>query len=266
MKGKAMQKVYDRFKDADIELFCYDSIDSTNKQARRYAEERGGKICPTLFMAESQTEGRGRLGRSFFSPEKTGLYMTLLLEAPKNRQSFERLTALAAVAAAESIAEVFGASPKIKWVNDLYLNEKKVAGILAESFPVGESRFVALGVGINLCTSDFPEALADKAGSVAAGLSSEELSAKKRELAFLISVKLIAALEGQLQREYMQSYRERSCVIGRDISFFAEGEEKRGRVTDITDDGALEVRLSQGNTVILSTGEISIFSRDGKWY
>ena len=260
------KSIYDSFADENIRLFYAPSVDSTNRRARVYAEQSVTlPEAPVLFIADEQTEGRGRQGRSFFSPASTGLYMTLLLQAPDSTESFSCLTALTAVSAVEAIKDIFGVKPLIKWVNDLYLDGKKVAGILAESFPVGERRYVAIGIGVNLTTATFPDELVGKAGSIAADADREELSALKFALAFSLSKKLLASLDGEFLGEYMRRYKESSCVLGKRIRFFKDGKENGGIATDITDRGALCVELEGGETVELSTGEISIFSLDGVW-
>ena len=132
-----------------ISLIRYAITDSTNTRAKEYINS-GDEPIPALFIADGQTDGRGRMGRSFYSPEQTGLYATLLFKAPKSEDRLLSLTSLAAVAAAEAIDELLGVSVEIKWVNDLYKNGRKVAGILAESFERYSQRYIALGIGINL--------------------------------------------------------------------------------------------------------------------
>lgn len=244
------------FEENGILLFHYVSIDSTNKRAIEYARESGE--CPALFWADSQTAGSGRLGRSFFSPDKTGLYITLLSELSGKERAFSLLTSLAAVCAREALRDVLGVSVSIKWVNDLYLDGKKVAGILAQSFFVGERQFVALGIGINLSTRDFPSELCGKAGSL---LESCELDTDgvKRDIALGFCKRLLGALEVKDFGEYMESYRQNSCVIGRRVRFSQNGVEHVGFAENITDDGALKVALDSGEKVLLSSGEISLF-------
>ncbi len=235
--------------------------ESTNREARLYVEHgEYREHLPVLFIADTQSAGRGRMGRSFYSPADTGLYMTLLLEAPE-REIFSHLTALAAVAASDAIAELYGIGVSIKWVNDLYLYGRKVAGILAESFTEHMRRFVALGIGINLSTTSFPEDISDKAGALCVGADVY----RKRELAVNICQRLLRSCVGDT-REEMQKYRERSCVIGRQIRFVQGGEEKHGKAAGIEDDGSLAVLLDGGEKILLSTGEISVFADDGqKW-
>ncbi len=233
--------------------------DSTNKQARLYVERAEyKKHLPVLFIADAQTAGRGRMGRSFYSPADTGLYMTLLLEAPDSG-TFSLLTSLTAVAVSDAIGELFDIGVKIKWVNDMYFCGRKVAGILAESFTVGTRRFVAVGIGINLTTESFPEDIADKAGALCVGDGVK----RKGELAELICKNLLALLGGDTMHG-MQQYRARSCVIGRRIRFTRGGESFSGEAVDIENDGSLAVCLEGGKRILLSTGEISVFADDGK--
>ena len=244
------------FGENGIKLFHYASVDSTNKRAIEYARE-GGE-CPALFWADAQTAGSGRLGRSFFSPDKTGLYMTLLIEMSGSEKGFALLTSLAAVCMCDAIAQTLGIDVKIKWVNDLYLEGKKVAGILAQSFFEGERRFVALGVGINISTCDFPSELEDKAGSLLA-VGGEDIDELKKDMALLFCQKMTAALCADSHGQYMESYRQNSCVIGRRVTFCQNGVEYVGYADGITDAGGLEILLDTGERMTLSSGEISIF-------
>ena len=148
----------------EITIHRYGTIDSTNSEAKRYGLS-GGAI-PAVFVAREQTAGRGRMGRSFYSPNGTGLYYSMLLPLPEKTDHAVSLTAAAAVAAAEAISRVLGCEVGIKWVNDLYRDGKKVAGILCESFPYEDKRLAVIGIGINLSTQQFPEELAEVAASL----------------------------------------------------------------------------------------------------
>ena len=129
------------------------TVDSTNTEARRRI--LSGESLPQAILAEEQTAGRGRMGRSFYSPAGTGIYLSLCFEASGSEILF--LTTAAAVAVHRAIREVTGIVTDIKWVNDLYFRGRKVSGILAESFSVEEKRYVIRGVGVNLYTTEFPE-------------------------------------------------------------------------------------------------------------
>ena len=241
----------------EIKAIEYGIIDSTNLQARRLIEAAdGGEIQPTVLIAEGQTAGRGRLGRSFYSPTDTGLYTSLIIESPTELDKLISLTALAAVAASEAIEAAFGIRVGIKWVNDLYHNDRKVAGILAESCVSGAKRYIILGIGINLSTESFPADLTIKAGSLGAASVTKEA---KRSLALDLFGRLLTLLESEDTSLAMQIYRERSTVIGRRVSFMQNGAEITATALDVTDLGALVLRLDSGEQLELSTGEISIF-------
>lgn len=230
-------------------------IDSTNNEAKRHVSGGGG--LPALIFSETQSNGRGRMGRSFYSLDDRGLYMTVVLKAPK-QNAFLHTTALAAVCASDAIKELFGIKVKIKWVNDLFLFGKKVGGILAESFFVDDERYIAVGFGINMYT-DIPADLYDIATSLFSGpIDSYTLNTQRNALASLITSKLLDALEADDFAPLMQKYRERSCVINSDITFVENGEVFSAFAYDIDDNGALCVRLNNGSLRTLSSGEISV--------
>ena len=234
---------------------------STNKDARLYiADAKEPVPTPALFIAREQTEGRGRLGRSFYSPASSGLYASLLFKAPSDVPRLLRLTSLAAVAALCEIKQRFGIELDIKWVNDLYLGQKKVAGILAESFSHDGTLYIVLGIGINLSTELFPDELMLKAGSL--GLC-EMSDAERCELALGIFCRLLDYLSRESVADIMELYRSRSCVIGKKISFWQGERQIFATALDVTDAGALLVRIEDtGEQTILSSGEISIFLQD----
>lgn len=241
----------------EIKIIEYGIIDSTNQQARRLIEgASGAEIQPTVLLADGQTAGRGRLGRSFYSPIDTGLYASLILESPSSLDKLLSLTALAAVAASEAIEAAFGINVGIKWVNDLYYNERKIAGILAESCISGTKRYIILGIGINLSTESFPDDILLKAGS----LGVTKVTAKaKRELATDLFARLLDLLECEDTSRAMDIYRALSTVIGKRVSFLQNGTENTATALGVTDLGALTVRLDSGETLELASGEISIF-------
>ncbi len=238
-----------------ISCFCYDCIDSTNSEARRYAEQTGnGNV---LFLADRQSAGRGRTGKSFYSPQGTGLYLTLLIDVTDDSPaSVVALTSAAAVAVAEACDGVCGTRCGIKWVNDLYIDGKKVCGILAESFAARGRRFVAIGVGINLSTDSFPTDIADIAGALTNTASDDA----RRGLALAVCAGVFD-IYNKLRIgdfSYMRRYRERSLVLGKEIKFWQNGVESSGMCVSIKDSGALEVQLPDGHKALLASGEISL--------
>ena len=240
----------------DAVVFVHPSLDSTNSEARRLAER--GHANPTLIIARSQSAGRGRMGRSFYSPEDTGLYMTAMFEASENFCDTVLLTTAAAVATAKAIERLACISVGIKWVNDLYLDTKKICGILCESFEAFGKRFVAVGIGINLCTEDFPCELNGIAGSL--GIKKDI----RDDLAATIFGKLWHYYHTADKSDMIAYYKERSIVIGKRIFFFEGGNKYFGTAYDIDMYGRLWVHLDDGNEKTLSSGEITLRLDEGE--
>jgi len=249
LSGRILKKI----EKSGVAVRYYALTDSTNARAREYARDLAtGESA--LFLADAQTAGRGRLGRDFYSPASTGLYMTLLTEAPEDAR-FELMTALTAVVCRRAIERVLGVGVEIKWVNDLYLGGKKVAGILAESFECGGRRLVAVGIGINISTNEFPDNIRATADSLKPG---GRISGTRRaRLASAVTRGLLEAFSAENVSEYMREYRAYSCVIGREVEYTCGNEVGRGIAEDITETGALTVSTESG-TVTLRGGEISL--------
>lgn len=237
--------------DRRVRISLFEAIDSTNLEARRQAQS--GMSAPALIIADSQSAGRGRLGRSFYSPPGTGLYMSILLRAKDSPADNVQLTAAAAVAAARSIEELCGIKVKIKWVNDLYLGEKKICGILCESFcSPSDERYVIIGIGINLLTEDFPEELSDIAASVMVkGVRRDTLAAD-------IAGRMLDYYKSPTEHGIMEYYRANSAVLGKRI-VFTQGEKSCCGIAESIDEvGRLTIKLDDDSVKILSSGEISL--------
>lgn len=231
-----------------LSLFCFDTLDSTNSEAKRRAGELS---LPAVIVADAQTAGRGRMGRSFYSPAKTGLYFSYLAEIC-DRETTVGLTAAAAVAASRAIARVTGRECAIKWVNDLLLDGKKVAGILCECFGADDRLFAVVGIGINLATDSFPEELRDKAGSL--GVADDVRAA----LTACLAEELHALVSALPKRDFMAEYRARSAVLGHRVRYVQNGKEYEGEALAIDDGGGLLVCDDAGREHLLSSGEISL--------
>lgn len=244
----------------NIGIHIYDTVESTNLIAKHLAQETKEKT--SLIMAKQQTHGRGRLGRSFFSPQE-GLYMSLLIKPDFDLTSSGLVTAAAAVAVAESIEEIADKHASIKWVNDIYIDNKKVCGILTEGvtdFESGHIEYLIIGIGINTTVKDFPKALLNKAGAVEGDYS-------KTELAVSIVTKTLEFLEHIDDAAFMEAYRSKSMVTGKSIKVY-KGQYRidpddelpgiNARALDIDDDGGLIVLYSDGTQEKLLSGEISI--------
>lgn len=230
-----------------VALRLYPTVDSTSSEARRLA---GSVAAPACFLADAQTGGRGRLGRSFFSPPHTGLYLSLLLRREGTEN--ETLTAAAAVAARRAIRRVCGVTVQIKWVNDLYLGERKVAGILCEAFAANDCRFAIVGLGVNLSTSCFPDELQAKAGALSVDAS------LRYALADAFTDELFSLLAQWKDRSFMAEYRDAALTTGRRVRFTENGILAVGTALPPDDDGALPIRLEDGRIHRLVGGEITV--------
>ena len=232
-------------------LKVFDEIDSTSSEARRYAACGGSGAA--LFLADRQSGGRGRMGRSFYSPNGTGVYLSLLLPLPENSDDAVFITSAASVAVRRAILDVTGRSVGIKWVNDLYLNGRKVCGILCES--MAEQGSVIIGIGVNLYPSELPEDISDIAGAV---LDSDEGTVPREDLAVTIVKELLSILRDLRGSSFMDEYREHSIVLGKEIRYVQNGISNVGVATHIDEYGHLYVRNAMGETRVLSSGEISV--------
>ena len=226
-----------------------ETVTSTNSIMKNDAGK--GKDEFSVLIASSQTEGRGRMGRSFFSPDGTGLYMSVLYRIVKGENPL-LITTNAAVATAKALEKISGKTAGIKWVNDIYLDGRKVCGILAES-SVGENGFVVLGIGVNAVTPNggFPEDIKMRAGSV-----SEKNEEHLREK---IAVEILKNLHSRfLDEETLEEYRRRSVVTGKEIDIIKNGTTERAVALAINDDYSLKVKKADGSIEDIFSGEVSI--------
>ena len=232
----------------DLPLILLPSVDSTNLYLK--ARVRAGEIAsPCLLLADYQSAGRGRLGRTFVSPPGTGLYMSLLVR-PENLAEIQKITLLAALAVCLSLEEITPLRPKIKWVNDLFVKGKKVCGILAEY--VENQVIIGIGVNLQMPPGGFPPE-AGIAGALDIPLSRDELAGK-------IAGHLMDGMQQLSDPALISAYRDRMPLMGREITYQQNGETKNARVTGVADDGGLMVLTDNGEE-ILRSGEISLGSQ-----
>lgn len=236
----------------EIPVYLYREIDSTSNEAKRRIA--AGESGTFLTVAEGQTAGRGRQGKSFYSPEGTGIYMTLSIPVDLSPQDAFWITGAVAVALFCAIRDVCGVEVGIKWVNDLYLHGKKIAGILTEAIPdpeTGKIRYLLIGVGINWQTVDFPKELCDTADSLFAA----DVSRNR-----MIGEAAISILNMLAKRDdsYLELYRRQSMVLGKDVYYFQNGERFAARALDIDESGGLVVAHTDGSRTTLQSGEITL--------
>ena len=246
-----------------------DEVTSTNtvlKEAAAAAIAKEQPIIPTVLLARRQSGGRGRMGRSFHSPDGTGLYMSVLLTPDVRPCDAALLTIAAAVACAEATDAICkNGTVGIKWVNDLYLHDRKFCGILAEAAltPTADAfAWAVIGIGINLLppTGGFPAEIADTACALLDADSIADTDALLSGLCADILVRLMCFLAPSQRDTVLDIYRRRSILDGRAVlvrpASSLGGAEIPATVTGISDDFGLCVRYENGEEAILSSGEV----------
>lgn len=245
-------------------IIKYETISSTNNVLKDMAKEDAKEW--TVLIANEQTKGKGRMNRSFFSPCNSGIYMSLLLKPDFSPSETLFLTPMTAVVVSEAIDKVFGIRTGIKWVNDIYLNDKKVCGILAESAISKDglkNEYVVIGIGINILNpdDDFPVEIRDIAGSL---ISSNDVENKELFVENLKN-RLIAEILTKMYKYYnandkafMNEYRKKSILLNKEIYILGDENKEKWRVIDIDSCASLIVKNKEGIIKHISSGEVSV--------
>jgi len=251
----------------DVHIKIYETIDSTSTEAKRLCTETSdvSRLNGTVIIAEQQTAGRGRLGRSFFSPRDSGLYLSIIYVPEKDITSPAVLTASAAVGVCRALKNVYGIDARIKWVNDVFFRGKKVCGILAEGvtdFETGGIKCAVVGIGINILPGSFPPELAGAAGAV---LDDRNADTKRNALAANVVSSVLNIYTGTAGfLPVMKEYRERSLLTGMTIVVNPVIDQTQGNYTavvqDVTDDAKLVVKTMNGQIRTLESGEVTLHS------
>ena len=251
-------------------LFVYDVVDSTNLQAKRLLLERPVKHGAAV-IASQQTAGRGRLGRSFYSPEN-GVYVSIIVKPAFDLSKAGLVTVAAAAATSEAIDSVCGLSTQIKWVNDIYLGNRKVCGILTEAttdFESGQIDSLIIGIGINTSSQGFPAELESVAGAISDTVLDGSIKAKLTASVIhnVLKYTNLNSFDTASAPDFISSYRKRCMLTGRDITVY-KGAYRRdpsqelggisARAVGIDDSGGLIVEYRNGIRETLTTGEVSI--------
>ena len=240
----------------NVSIRTFEKTESTNTLAREFAERGHGQF--TAIIAEEQTKGRGRLGRSFYSPAGSGIYMSLILRPTLPPEKALYITTAAAAASAEAIESVCGVKTEIKWVNDVLCDGKKVCGILTEgSFDQnGFLSYAILGIGVNV----FPpkEGFPEEINGIASHLVDEPLFELRSRLAAEMLERFIFYYSSIESKPFMKSYRKRLCWIGEKVDVISGESRTPATVIGLSDNLALEVELEDGSRKLLSSGEVSI--------
>ncbi len=254
MKERADEKIIRKYLAdyaGDIKIETVDIIGSTNDEMKRRAEQGEGEI--SILIAEKQTKGRGTKGRSFFSPEGTGIYMSLLLRPSYTPQECTFLTTMAAVSCAKAIEKVTDRKPQIKWVNDIYLDKKKAGGILTQAHLSKNGKDVewaVVGIGINLSEPEggFPEELK----GIATALSGQNEYIKNRLIGEIVN-EFALYYRNLTEKEFIGEYSKRLLGLNEEITVREGGEEYKGKVIGIDDMCRLKISLPDGSERILNS-------------
>lgn len=234
-----------------IPLVFYELTDSTNQRAKEFAKSRPeSERTPVLFVASKQSAGRGRLGRSFVS-RGGGIYMSLLIYPDERGFDATRATAKAAVSLCRAIDALTGVKPEIKWVNDLYLGGKKLAGILCEGelLQSGEIGYLVIGMGINV----YKNAVSEEISDIATSIEGNSDEAPNSSLLTARTVKEMLNFDDSLFEEY----KARSMVIGRTVRVVKPDFQFDATVLDLNEDFSLTIE-HDGKIEHLFTGEVSL--------
>ena len=242
-------------------LECFESVDSTNSYLKRIAAE--GAPDGAVAVADEQTAGRGRRGRSFSSGPGRGVYLSALLRPQLAPEKILPLTALGAVAACDAVERTCGVRPQIKWTNDLVLNGKKLSGTLTELSLEGESgalQYAVIGIGVNCnnASEDFPPELREVATSLY--LETGKRVQRAALAAALIEEldKLYAALQSGDTASYLTAYRRDCLTLGREVQLLWQDVKEKVTALDVDDQFGLVVRRADGTVETIRTGEVSV--------
>jgi BirA family transcriptional regulator, biotin operon repressor / biotin---[acetyl-CoA-carboxylase] ligase len=236
-----------------INILTYDTLDSTNTEALKQAKQGADEgLC---IVARQQSAGRGRHGRTWVSEKYAGLYFSILLRPKIDPKSLTLITLMSGVAVYETLAEL-DIKPDIKWVNDVLVNDKKIAGILAETTDTPIGLAVVVGIGINLRSVSFPPEISSNATSVVSETTED-----------LCTADILEGLTKQLQKFYQLLLDDPNAIVDewRQRSSYYSGKQVRvatanGTIIGVTDgvepDGALRVRQDNGTSVVLHAGDV----------
>ena len=241
-------------------LHYFDSIESTNTRARELAKQ--GAPAGTVLIADRQTGGRGRLGRSFHSPGGVGIYFSVILRPKCHATQLMHLTCAVAVAACDAVEKATGLRPGIKWTNDLVHGKHKLGGILTELGlnPSGTVDYSIIGIGLNCCQKsvDFPEEIRSIAASLSMvtekSIDRSRLAAALMEEMYHLDSTLLTQTSATMDR-----YRADCITLGQEISLVrSDGNVRHGTALDIDGEGALVVQFPDGHLETVTSGEVSI--------
>ena len=238
------------------EIHVYKEVGSTNTVAKQLAN--AGAPDGVLVVSEHQTEGRGRMGRQFYSPKENGVYFTVMRRLPFPAEVSTLVTSAAAVAVCRAIGSLYGIEAQIKWVNDVYIAGKKVCGILTEASMNFEHQtldYVVVGIGVNVTAQEYPPELAPIITSLDQHTSNP---IDRSQLIAAIVNELEDFCENLSERTFLPEYRSRSFLIGQPIRVISPMQTYEAKAIEIDDDGHLVVQTADGTIKTVNSGEVSV--------
>lgn len=243
------------------EIKLFDEIDSTNTYAKSIAFDENSHCV--LIAADSQTNGRGRLGRNFYSPFNDGIYMSIAFDFPSLSTLDPGIfTTTAALSVSEALKNICHVETGIKWVNDIFFKGRKISGILTEgiaNYKTHSFDRVIVGIGINLFIDreKLPLELSEIVGSVFETKTDDNVLLKNRIIAETVNI-FFEKIFSDDRKSIMNEYRSKSLVIGKNVKVISPNFSYDALVLNIDDDGALIVRNEKGNIERINSGEVSI--------
>ena len=239
------------------QIYWYETLDSTNNLAKKMAAD--GAPHGTVIIADHQTAGRGRLGRSFDSPAGSGIYMSVILRPQGKPDRLMHLTCAAAVAMCDAVESTCGFRPGIKWINDLVCGSKKLAGILTElglSPGTGLVDYAIIGIGINCSQRNFPPELRGIACSLQT-VTGRPIDRAKLAAAMLRELEKMGRKLDE-KEAILDRYRSDCVTLGAQVAVLRDSLRRTGTAIGMDSDGALIIRFDDGTTETVNTGEVSV--------
>lgn len=259
LSSQSISKYLDKYNN-NFNINVYKTINSTNSAVKELAINSAKE--GTVIISEEQTEGRGRFGRKFHSPKGTGIYMSILLRPQMHASKAFLITAATAVAVAEAIETVSDKKAKIKWVNDIYCDNKKVCGILTEAsfdFESGITDYAVLGIGINVKTpkEGFSEEIKDIATAIFEYEDSPSTDIRSKLIAEILE-RFWDYYKHIEDKSFLKAYKTRSLLINKEVNIISNKSSEKASVLEIDDECRLKVKMEDGSIRFLSSGEVSI--------
>ena len=235
----------------------FETLDSTNTYAKKLAAE--GAPHGTAIVANAQTAGRGRLGRSFHSPAGSGIYLSVILRPQCTPAQLMHLTCAVGVAVCNAVEKALCFRPGIKWINDLVVGNRKLGGILTELSvaATGVVDYAVVGIGINCNQVDFPEDIAHIACSAATVLG-KTVDRQRLIDGLLQELEVMSDRLLTHRSEIMEAYRAYCVTLGKAVKVIRGDTCRTGTALEVLEDGALLVRFDNGTTEAVNSGEVSV--------